>query len=47
MQALVTALKTGSDKELLAVLGPEANELISSGDEVADLEEKAKLPESL
>jgi hypothetical protein len=38
VQALVTAAKTGGDKELLSVLGPEAKELISSGDEVADLE---------
>jgi len=36
VQALVTAAKTGGDKELLAVLGPEAEELISSGDEIAD-----------
>jgi hypothetical protein len=38
VQAFVTALKTGGDKELLSVLGPEANELISSGDEVANRE---------
>ena len=38
VQALVTAAKTGGDKELLSVLGPEAKELISSGDEVADRE---------
>jgi hypothetical protein len=37
VQALVTALKSDNDQELLAVLGPEANELIYSGDEVADL----------
>jgi len=36
VQALVTALKTDNDKELLSVLGPEANELVYSGDEVAD-----------
>ena len=37
-QALGTALKAGSNEELLAVLGPEAKELISSGDEVYDLQ---------
>jgi len=40
VQALESALKAGSDKELLAVLGPEATELISSGDEVYDLQGK-------
>jgi hypothetical protein len=40
VQALVTAVKAGGDKELLAVLGPEATELISSGDDVADRETK-------
>jgi hypothetical protein len=40
VQALVTALKAGSNEELLAVLGPEAKELISSGDEVYDLKER-------
>jgi len=38
VQSLVTAVKTDNDKELLSILGPEANELISSGDEVADRE---------
>jgi hypothetical protein len=38
VQALVTALKAGSNEELLAVLGPEAKELVSSGDEVYDLQ---------
>jgi len=36
VQALVTAVQTGGDKELLAILGPDAGELISSGDEIAD-----------
>jgi hypothetical protein len=36
VQALVTALKKDSDPDLLSVLGPEAKELIYSGDEVAD-----------
>jgi hypothetical protein len=40
VQALVKALKTGGDKELIPVLGPEAKELIYSGDEVADRENK-------
>jgi hypothetical protein len=42
VQALVTALKTNSDKDLLSVLGPEAKELIYSGDEVADQEARQK-----
>jgi hypothetical protein len=36
VQALVTALKTGDDKDLLLILGLESKELIFSGDEVAD-----------
>ncbi|MCJ7809400.1 MAG: DUF2950 domain-containing protein [Desulfobulbaceae bacterium] len=36
VQALVTALRTGDGKELFSVLGPEAKEIISSGDEVYD-----------
>jgi len=36
VMALVTAVKADSDRELLAVLGPEAGELIASGDDVAD-----------
>jgi len=36
VQDLVTAVKAGDDKDLLAILGPEAKELISSGDEVYD-----------
>jgi hypothetical protein len=38
VQALAKAVKTGVDKDLLSVLGPEAQELVSSGDEVADRE---------
>jgi len=38
VQAFVTAQKTGDDKELLSIFGPEAKELIVSGDEVADRE---------
>jgi len=45
VQALMTALKTDNDKELVSVLGPEANELIYSGDEVADLTNRQKFLE--
>jgi DUF2950 family protein len=34
--ALAAAVKGGNDKSVLAVLGPGGNEIISSGDEVAD-----------
>jgi hypothetical protein len=34
--ALVAAVRTGDQEQLLAVLGPESKELISSGDPVAD-----------
>jgi hypothetical protein len=40
VQALMTALKTGGDKELLSVLGPDSNDLISSGDPVADMQQR-------
>jgi hypothetical protein len=40
VHALVKAVRDGGEKELLAVLGPEAKELIDSGDEVADREKK-------
>jgi hypothetical protein len=46
VQALVTALKTDNDKELLAVLGPEANELIFSGNAGIDLERRQKFLEA-
>jgi Protein of unknown function (DUF2950) len=36
VKALMDAVKSGNQAELLAVLGPESEELISSGDEVAD-----------
>jgi hypothetical protein len=38
VKALVDAARTGNKAELLAVLGPESKEIISSGDEVADRE---------
>lgn len=34
--ALVTAAKAGSESELLKILGPEGDDVISSGDDVAD-----------
>ena len=40
VQALVTAVRADNDKDLLSVLGPEAKELISSGDEVVDRNNK-------
>jgi hypothetical protein len=36
VQALVAAMKTDNVEEMVAVLGPESRELLSSGDEVAD-----------
>ncbi len=36
MQALVQALRAGDKESLLAILGPEGDEIISSGDPVAD-----------
>jgi hypothetical protein len=36
VEALVEAVKDGSTKKIVAVLGPEAEKLASSGDEVAD-----------
>jgi hypothetical protein len=36
VNALVAAVKTNDKKEILAILGPEGKELMSSGDEVAD-----------
>jgi hypothetical protein len=36
VEAFVAAIKAGDEKLLLAVLGPEGKQLISSGDEVAD-----------
>jgi len=40
VQALVTAAQSGDNKKLLAVLGPDAGELISSGDETADKQQR-------
>jgi hypothetical protein len=38
VQAFVAALKKNNEKVLLAILGPGGNEIISSGDEVDDLQ---------
>jgi hypothetical protein len=38
VQAIVTALQTGNEKELLLILGPGGDEILSSGDEVDDLQ---------
>ncbi len=38
VKALISAAKSGNKEELLAILGPESKEIISSGDEVADKE---------
>lgn len=42
MQALVAAAKVGDVEALAAILGPEARDLISSGDPVADKEGRAR-----
>ena len=42
VEALVKALRDGSEKELLAIFGPGSESLISSGDKVDDRDEKAK-----
>lgn len=36
VKVLVGALKTGDEKSLSAIFGPESNDLVSSGDPVAD-----------
>lgn len=45
VKALITALETNDNTALLAVLGPDGKEVVSSGDEVADKNEKAKFLE--
>ena len=40
--ALVQALRDNNEKELLALLGPGSETLVSSGDEVADREQSAQ-----
>jgi len=42
VKAAITAVKNNNDKELIAIFGPSAKDLISSGDAVADKERRAK-----
>jgi hypothetical protein len=42
VKATVAAAKSNDDKELLAIFGPHAKELISSGDPVADKQRRAR-----
>jgi len=42
VKATIAAAKANNDKELLAIFGPQAKELISSGDPVADKERRAR-----
>jgi len=42
VEALVNAVKTHDEKELMAVLGPAAKPLVSSGDPVADQQARAR-----
>jgi hypothetical protein len=42
VEALVKALRDGSEKELLAIFGPGGESLVSSGDKVDDRETRAK-----
>src|SRR5262245_15746452 len=42
VKAAVTAAKANDDKELLAIFGPQAKDIISSGDPVADKERRAQ-----
>jgi hypothetical protein len=46
VQALVEATKAGDTKALAAILGPEGSQLISSGDAVADKQERARFVRS-
>jgi len=43
VKALVTAARNNDDKELLAIFGPDAKDLIFSGDKVADKERREKV----
>jgi Protein of unknown function (DUF2950) len=45
VKALITALETNDNTALLAILGPDGKEVVSSGDEVADKAEKARFVE--
>jgi len=44
--ALATAVKSGDAKEILAVLGPDGQDIISSGDKVADEKARQRFVES-
>jgi len=46
VQAFVTALRTDDDKELLSIFGPEANELLFSGNAATDLDRRQKFLEA-
>jgi hypothetical protein len=43
VKALVTAARNNDDKEILAIFGPDAKDLIFSGDRVADKQRREKL----
>src|SRR5262245_22513839 len=42
VQALVNAVRAANKKQLMAILGPEGREIVSSGDEVADAAVRAE-----
>ena len=42
VKAAIAAAKSGSDKELLAIFGPQSKEILSSGDAVADKQRRAE-----
>jgi len=46
VKSLVAAVRANDEKEMLAILGPGSKELISSGDEVADMAGRKKFLES-
>jgi len=46
VEAFVGAMKAGDEKELLAIFGPEAEPLISSGDEVNDRQRRERFVEN-
>lgn len=46
VNAFIKALKENNNDELLTILGPDANELVSSGDEVADRQGRAMFIEA-
>jgi hypothetical protein len=42
VKAAIAAVKSGNDKELLAIFGPQSKEIMSSGDPVADKQRRAE-----